>query len=173
MRWLPFGDDRFDAAVMALVLFFVPDPAMGVAEMARVVGPGGTVAAYMWNWFGEEMPTTPIAAELRAVGVTVPMPPSPEVARMEVSRALWAGAGLEAVETREIEVRRIFPDFEACWQSCASFPSSGVAIGKMAPGDVERVKAGLARRLPADASGRVSYSARAYAIKGRLPGGGG
>src|SRR5689334_4562067 len=41
---LPFPDDTFDAAVMPLVIFFVPDPAKGVAEMARVVRPGGTVA---------------------------------------------------------------------------------------------------------------------------------
>src|SRR5262249_42969057 len=36
---VPFGDDSFDAAVMPLVIFFVPDPAKGVAEMARVVCP--------------------------------------------------------------------------------------------------------------------------------------
>ena len=36
---LPFGAGEFDAAAMALVLFFVPDPAKGVAEMARVVKP--------------------------------------------------------------------------------------------------------------------------------------
>ena len=36
---LPFPQDRFDAAVMALVIFFVPDPARGVAEMVRVVCP--------------------------------------------------------------------------------------------------------------------------------------
>ena len=30
---LPFPADRFDAAVMALVLVFVPDPAKGIAEM--------------------------------------------------------------------------------------------------------------------------------------------
>src|SRR6266567_3579978 len=30
---LPFGEDNFDAAVMALVIFFVPDPTKGVAEM--------------------------------------------------------------------------------------------------------------------------------------------
>lgn len=44
----PFPDDTFDAAVMPLVIFFVPDPAKGVAEMARVVCPGGTVTAYAW-----------------------------------------------------------------------------------------------------------------------------
>src|SRR5919106_5834242 len=36
---LPFADGTFDAAVMALVVFFIPDPARGVAEMARVASP--------------------------------------------------------------------------------------------------------------------------------------
>jgi ubiquinone/menaquinone biosynthesis C-methylase UbiE len=35
---LPFHNDAFDLAVMPLVIFFVPEPAQGVAEMARVVG---------------------------------------------------------------------------------------------------------------------------------------
>jgi ubiquinone/menaquinone biosynthesis C-methylase UbiE len=43
---LPFDDAHFDVAVMALVIFFVPDPAKGVAEMARVVRRGGVVASY-------------------------------------------------------------------------------------------------------------------------------
>jgi SAM-dependent methyltransferase len=38
---LPFPENSFDAAIMALVIFFVPDPAKGVAEMVRVVAPGG------------------------------------------------------------------------------------------------------------------------------------
>jgi ubiquinone/menaquinone biosynthesis C-methylase UbiE len=42
---LPFADGRFDAAAMTLVIFFVPEPAKGVAEMARVVHAGGLVAA--------------------------------------------------------------------------------------------------------------------------------
>ena len=46
---LPFADGTFDAAVMALVIFFVPDPVKGVAEMARVVRPGGSVSAYAWT----------------------------------------------------------------------------------------------------------------------------
>ena len=38
---LPFPRSAFDAAIMALVIFFVPNPAKGVAEMTRVVRPGG------------------------------------------------------------------------------------------------------------------------------------
>ena len=47
---LPAADDSADAAAMALVIAFVPDPAKGVAEMVRAVKPGGIVAAYMWDW---------------------------------------------------------------------------------------------------------------------------
>ena len=49
---LPFPEDAFDLAVMPLVIFFVPDPAQGLAEMVRVVAPGGTVAAYAWDMEG-------------------------------------------------------------------------------------------------------------------------
>ena len=38
---LPFSDESFDAAVMALVIFFVPNPSKGLAEMVRVVRHGG------------------------------------------------------------------------------------------------------------------------------------
>jgi ubiquinone/menaquinone biosynthesis C-methylase UbiE len=38
---LPFESQLFDTAVMALVIFFVANPAKGAAEMARVVRSGG------------------------------------------------------------------------------------------------------------------------------------
>ncbi len=47
---LPFPDNSFDAASMALVLVFVADPVKAAAEMARVVRPGGLVATYMWEF---------------------------------------------------------------------------------------------------------------------------
>lgn len=69
---LPFPDDTFDAAVMPLVIFFVPDPPKGVAEMARVVAPGGTVAAYAWDMPGGGFPYEALQVEMRELGVEVP-----------------------------------------------------------------------------------------------------
>jgi len=43
---LPLAEKSVDAATMALVIFFVPEPAKGVAELARVLAPGGLAAAY-------------------------------------------------------------------------------------------------------------------------------
>src|SRR5260370_37176096 len=59
---LPFSADSFDAAVMALAIFFVSDPAKSVAEMARVVCPGGMGATYVWEVFGGGFTPEPIDA---------------------------------------------------------------------------------------------------------------
>jgi ArsR family transcriptional regulator len=40
---LPIDDERLDAATLMLVLHHVPDPARALAEVARVVKPGGRV----------------------------------------------------------------------------------------------------------------------------------
>lgn len=46
---LPFADDRFDLAVSFKVLAHVPDIADALAEMIRVVKPGGRVLAEFYN----------------------------------------------------------------------------------------------------------------------------
>ena len=167
---LPFSEDRFDVAVMALVIFFVPDPAKGVAEMVRVVCPGGVVATYAWYVFGGGLPMEPILVEMRALGFTPPLPPNPDAYRMEALRDLWTGAGLDAVETREITVQRTFADFDDFWTTSLMGASTGSTIAAMmASDDAELLKTRLRARLRADAAGRITYSACANAVKGRVP----
>ena len=167
---LPFSDSKFDAAVMALVIFYVPDPAKGLAEMMRVVVPGGTVAAYIWDIANDSSPTGPIQIEMRAIGLTVPNPPSVAASRMESLRALWADAGLHMIETREIVVERKFADFEDFWATTLTMPNMGPPIAALASVDAERLKAAVQQRLSPDSAGRVAYSATANAIIGRVPG---
>jgi SAM-dependent methyltransferase len=165
----PFADDTFDAAVMPLVIFFVPDPAKGVAEMARVVCPGGIVSAYAWDMAGGGFPYEALQAEMREMGVAVPVPPSPGASRIEAMQELWTGAGLEAVETREISVQRSFADFDDYWNTILGGPSVGPKLAAMTPDDLALLQARLRLRLPADGVGRITYRARANAVKGRLP----
>lgn len=166
---LPFADDGFDAAVMALVIFFVPEPARGVAEMARVVSPGGTVSAYAWDMEGGGFPYEVVLAELRALGVAVAMPPSPAASRLDALQELWTGAGLEAVETRQISVQRTYADFDDYWTTVRRGPSTATKIAAMTPADTARLQERVRARLPADEAGRITYSARAHAVKGRVP----
>src|SRR5919201_1800273 len=46
---LPWDDGTFDAAMCSLVVAWMSDADQGIAEMARVTKPGGTVAAAMWD----------------------------------------------------------------------------------------------------------------------------
>ncbi|MDX6501042.1 MAG: hypothetical protein QOG23_4302 [Blastocatellia bacterium] len=166
---LPFPDDTFDVAVMPLVIFFVPDPARGVAEMARVVRPGGTVTAYAFDMDGGGFPYEVLQVEMRTLGVEVPVPPSPEASRIDTMRDLWTGAGLDAVETREITVQRTFANFEDYWTTILGGASVGPKLTAMTSEDIALLKARMGARLPADASGRITYSARANAVKARVP----
>ena len=49
---LPYGDGEFDAALAELVFHFVSDPLRAAREMGRVVRPGGSVGACVWDFAG-------------------------------------------------------------------------------------------------------------------------
>jgi SAM-dependent methyltransferase len=166
---LPFPADIFDVAVMPLVIFFIPDPAKGVAEMARVVCPGGTVAAYAWDMLGGGFPYETLRVEMRRLAIAVPSEPSPDASRLEAMRDLWTGAGLDGIETRQITVRRTFADFDDYWASVVVGPSVGSTLAAMAVEDIALLKARMRGRLPADSAGRITYDARANAVKGLAP----
>ena len=165
---LPYSNDAFDVAVMPLVIFFVPDPVRGVAEMARVVRSGGIVAAYAWDMPGGGFPYASLHEAMRGLGTSLPAAPSADASRMEAMQELWTGAGLDAVETRQITVQRTFADFEDYWTTILGGASVGPKLARMAPQQAALLKARLHARLPADSAGRIPCCARANAVKGRV-----
>jgi len=157
---LPFPDNSFDAAVMALVIFFVPDPAIGVAEMARVVRAGGLIASYAWDIEGGGFPLEPVLAEIRAMGLATIRPPSFAASRMENLRALWTGTGLGRIEMREIAVQRTFSDFDDFWNTALLGTTVKATVATMTPDQIERLKVNVRTRLAADHGGPITTSAR-------------
>ncbi len=165
---LPFDDNRFDTAVMALVIHFVPDPAKAVAEMVRVARPGGIVSAYVWDYSTGASPMTLIRQELAAMGSKPATPPGHRVTGIESLRALWSAAGLADTDTREIPVTRNFADFDEYW-TITTRVALGPSLVGMSPSDLDQLKARTRARLRADDQGRIVAEAKANAVKGRVP----
>jgi ubiquinone/menaquinone biosynthesis C-methylase UbiE len=167
---LPVQGRNFDAAVMALVVAFVPDPARGIAEMVRVTRPQGLVSAYMWDLTGGGFPLSVFYDELKAQGLGVLAPPSPEASRLASLELLWRDAGIGHIETRTITVERIYADFETLWTITLSGPRLAGVSQSMSEEQRDTLKAKVRAKLLPDADGRITATARANAIMGRVPG---
>jgi hypothetical protein len=87
---------------------------------------------------------------------------------MKALRELWSDAGLGSIETREITVQRTFADFDDFWATGLLAPSTGSIVAAMPPDDVALLKLRVRAGLPADPAGRITCSARANAVKGRV-----
>ena len=167
---LSFGDGAFDVAIMALVLAFLLDPPKAVAEMARVVRPGGWVATYMWDIQNGGAPTTPIYTAIESLGSTLPVRPNPAASRLEAMRGFWEMAGLEAIETRVIRIPVRYADFDDFWDSnTVPVGPQGKVIAGMSPGAREQLRVRLREHLPVTSDGRIVYESFANAVKGRVP----
>jgi SAM-dependent methyltransferase len=166
---LPYPDDSFDVAVMPLVIFFLSDPATGIAEMVRAVRPGGIVAAYAWDMHGGGFPYHVVQNTMRELGTVVPAPPSPGASRGETMDALWRAAGLIEVERHAFTVQRTFASFDDYWATIVGWATVGRTIATMSLEAIAQLQELLREYLPADASGRLRCSARANAVRGRVP----
>lgn len=166
---LPFADRSYDAALMALVIAFLPNPAKAVAEMARVVRPGGWIATYMWDIAGGGVPVHPLYDALKSIGATPGIQPNPEASRREAMQEFWEKAGLQAVEMRVIRIPVEFTNFDDFWDSTTvPVGPQGKAIAALRPDAREKLRARLREQLPIAADGRIAYEAFANAVKGRV-----
>lgn len=164
---LPFPDGHFDMVVSALVLFFMPDPALAFREMVRVTKPGGIVSTYLWDFPRGGFPLEPMRAAFRSLGKDAPGPPHPEVSAMSALRDLWSDAGLTDIRSVDIGVQRGFPSAEAFWTSIQSGGSTSAAIRALSDDEQIRLKQLFLSSFPAQ--GPITPSAFANAVAGRVP----
>lgn len=164
---LPLPDASVDAAVMALVLFFLPDPARGLQEMLRVVRPGGTIAAYHWDMAGGGFPLQPVLDAVRAEGHASQEPPSTWASALDASEELWREAGLVDVQTRQFEVRREFGSFDEFWRSAHGSPRLKNLLASLEAVALQRLAERVRDGVGATDDGPLVLHARANAVRGR------
>jgi SAM-dependent methyltransferase len=135
---LPYPDDGFDAALAQLVVHFMSDPVAGLAEMARVVRPGGTVAACVWDHAGGGGPLTVFWQAVRDLDPTATDESALAGAREGHLAELCASAGLRDVESRSLTVTVGFPSATAWWEpfTLGVGPAGAYVAGLDEPGRV-------------------------------------
>jgi SAM-dependent methyltransferase len=168
---LPLDDAAVDVAVSGLVLNFVPDVSAALAELRRVTRPGGTLAAYLWDYadgmqlirrFWDAAAALDARAAALDEGARFPL------CRAEPLAALFAEAGLRDVAVRAIDIPTRFPSFDDYWQPFLGgqgpAPAYAMSLDEAAR---ERLRERLRADLPAAApDGSIALTARAWAVKG-------
>jgi demethylmenaquinone methyltransferase/2-methoxy-6-polyprenyl-1,4-benzoquinol methylase len=119
---LPFADGTFDAVTFTYLLRYVADPSATIAELARVLRPGGTMASlefavpprrfWRWWWLGYTRLVLPLAGGAlggRAwfdVGHFLGPNISDHYRRFPVAATIsaWHAAGLSNVGTRHMSL---------------------------------------------------------------------
>jgi ubiquinone/menaquinone biosynthesis C-methylase UbiE len=171
---LSFDTDTFDATVSGLVLNFVPDHKKMVAEMMRVTKPGGTVAAYVWDFEGggesAQHLTKAISARDSTTRTQIAEIRNDNRTRLSSLSQLFEEAQLEAVEARAITIQISHQNFDLYWDTITAFASPPVAYAnKLAPDDLERLKGEVQNLLPKSTNGSVQYDAWVSAVRGTVP----
>jgi SAM-dependent methyltransferase len=164
---LPFAAGAFDAVVSGLALNFVPSPREAMAELKRVTAPGGTVAAYVWDYadgmamirhfWDAALELDPAAPD---EGARFPL------CQPSALTELWRVAGLTGVQVRAIVVSTVFADFDAYWRPFlgGQGPAPGY-LASLSPPARESLRSRLQARLPAS---DIRLTARAWAVRGMM-----
>jgi SAM-dependent methyltransferase len=116
---LPFGDGTFDAVVSAFLMPHVADLPAVVAELARVVRPGGRLGLASWDPEPESFLRFLVEVIAEAGAVPPPsLPPGPPFFQYATSTelaALLSGAGLVDASVSAIAFTHHVDDFDVFW----------------------------------------------------------
>jgi SAM-dependent methyltransferase len=153
---LPFPDDTFDAVVGGFVLNHLPDPEAAIAEVARVLAPGGRVAVAVW----QRPEANPLLGELthavRDAGVEVRggLPQGPDPYRLSDEpgmRAFLQLAGPERIEVRPLRITHEAAGVGDLWNGLLGGTARISTVLARQPEDVRaRVRDAFAARVAPD-----------------------
>jgi ubiquinone/menaquinone biosynthesis C-methylase UbiE len=162
---LQFDDATFDAAISVLGIILFPDAEQGLAEMRRVVRPGGRVAVVTWT----QPQNYQLAAELRAAiqSVWPAQPPGPLPAQLRYReepdfRALFETAGLAGPVITTVTAHLEAPSARWLSERIAFAPGMAAmvaSLGHRGPAVLQRFVENLETRL---GEGPVSLSGVAF-----------
>ncbi|MEN8242530.1 MAG: class I SAM-dependent methyltransferase [Chloroflexota bacterium] len=161
--------NSIDAVVSGLVLNFVPQPAIVIAEMLRVTKPGGMIGIFLWDYAeGMEMlryfwdAAVALDAGAKELDEGIRFPLCREGALETLVRSFRVGQ----VEAAPIEAVTVFKDFDDYWMPFLQ--PVGPAPGYLAsrtPEDRKKLEDFLWQTLPISKNGSISLNARAWAVK--------
>jgi ubiquinone/menaquinone biosynthesis C-methylase UbiE len=172
---LKFGDGAFDRALSMLVLHFVADPERAIAEMRRVVRPGGVAAATVWDNYGGQpsirmfydtlAAIEPRAIDKRNAGLIRPMTLAGEL------YGAFAKAGFADVTETTIVVRMDFQNFEDYWiPQTTGQGTIAEFLGSLTNDTRRQIETAMrAAYLCGQPDGPRSFVSVAWAVRGVVP----
>lgn len=169
---LPVADAAVDVAVSGLVLNFVPDRPAAAAELHRVLRPGGTAAAYVWDYAGGMQLLAGFWRAAKAIDPrAAQIDEGPRFAGFDQDalRQLLTGAGFADVQVGAIEIPVVFADSDDLWAPFlrGSGPAPAYVASLDASGQ-QALREELQKELPADPDGAVRLTARAWTVRGTV-----
>ena len=138
---LPFADGAFDAVVAAFLMPHVSDLPAVVAELARVVRPGGRLALATWDPEPDTF-TRALFESIAESGATPPasLPPGPPFFQYALSdefAGLLSGAGLADVSVSAIAFTHFIDDLDAFWADLVGGAVRASVLIRAQPADLQ------------------------------------
>jgi ubiquinone/menaquinone biosynthesis C-methylase UbiE len=169
---LAVPDASFDAAVSILGLIFFPDIPKGIAEMRRVLRPGGRAAIVCWSDPGNLRLMTQLIQAIRKVDPAFEQPPGPPVwarlAGAEILRSRMGEAGFRDVEVSTSTGVLEIESLEAWERFTRSVPPLAFLFQRLGPEKTAAVgKTYLELLAAASADGTPAVAAEACIGLGR------
>src|SRR5258708_836697 len=138
---LQFADQSFSHVMCSFAVFFFPDLPNVLAEMLRVLRPGGVIgfafergADPRWAWYEELLQSHGALDDLPA------MPGNGAIRREGALLAALASAGFQRAQEQVADVDLAYPDVETWWASLWTHGTRG-PLERLAPDRLARLKA--------------------------------